>query len=373
MTVYKRGLGAGRLLGVFCVAAALVFGLAASGARADSTAAAAVELNVPSNVGDVAEVGISLDYGDTLPTVIIIYLAFDNMRLAPAQDYYETIPVDSQGNPVRDSDGNVQAVLSAVLPAPEVTAAGKTVDVQHYATLDDNVARGGIGIVVAGLNADPLPKGTILTVAFRVLSGNASHDVVAVNGADAAHPIIIDGHVVSSSASTALGDSIALTVADGSIALGCVRPAAPSGVTASQNQNDRVNIAWTGGAGLEYRVFRSEGTDPLSAQALGDRWTTDTSFEDVTAGTPTVITAPGCFRKGVYETVPYNYWVKSRETADGCESDSSGPAAQGWRSASKAMETVAAAWPPRDPAPWLVFAATVMILAMRARPARRTE
>ncbi len=373
MSGYTGGPGAGRVLGGFCAALAVALGLSAPCATAAGTATATVQLNAPSNVGDVAEVAVSLDYADAVPTVMIIYLAFDNMRLAPAKDYYETIPVDSQGNPVHDADGNVQAVLSAVLPTPEIAAAGKSVDVEYYATLDDNVARGGIGIAVAGLNTDPLPKGTVLKVAFRVLSDNRSSDVVGVYGVDSARPVIIDGRVVSSSASAASGDSIDLTVADGSIALGCVRPAAPSGVTASQDRNDLVNIAWTGAAGLEYRVFRSSGTDPLSAQALGDGWTTDTAFKDVTAEAPTVITSPGCFKKGVYGNVTYNYWVKSRDPASGCGSDASSPAAQGWRVASKAAVAVAAAWPTRDPASWLVPAVAMMILAIRARRTRRFE
>ncbi len=371
MTGYTRRPDSGRLVGGCCIALAAVLGLVAPGAQAAATAT--LELNVPSNVGDVAEMGISLDYGDTAPAVVIVFVAFDNMRLAPATDYFETVPVDSHGNPVRDDDGNVQAVLSSVLPAPEVAAAGKTVDVEYHATFDDNVARGGIGIVVAGINAEPLPKGAILTVAFRVLSGNQSRDVVPVYGVDAGHPVIINGAVVASSASDAQASKIDMAVADGSIALGCDRPVAPTGVTASQNRNDRVDVAWTGGAGLEYRVFRSAGADPLSAQALGDAWTTDTTFQDVTAEAPAVISSPGCFKKGVYRTIPCNYWVKSRNVGGGCVSDASTPAAQGWRAASKAAVAAAAAWPARDPSSWLVFAAVAGIMAVCARRARRCE
>jgi hypothetical protein len=349
---------------------AAALGYAAPGAMAAVTAS--VELNVPSNVGDVAEVGISLDYDGAAPTVMIVYLAFDNMRLAPAKDYYETVPVDAQGNPLRDADGNVQALLSAVSPAPEVAAAGKTVDVEYYAALDDNVGRGGVGIAVAGLNSDPLPKGTVLKVAFRVLNINQSSAVVSVYGVDANRPVIIGGHVVSSSASAASGDGLTVAVTDGSVALGCVRPAAPAAVSASQDKNDRVDITWDGAAGLEYRVFRSTGSDSFAAQALGDGWTTETVFEDVTAGAPAVLTRPGCFKRGVYETVPYYYWVKSRDLSSGCESDASTPAAQGWRTASKAV-VAAAAWPSRDPGAWLVLAVVLGILTMRARRARRAE
>ncbi len=368
MSMMVRGPNARRILAVVLAA---TLGCAVPGAWAAGTATATVEVNAPSNVGDVAEVGINLDYSDVAPTVMIVYLAFDNMRLATAQDYYESIPVDSQGNPVRDGDGNVQATLSAVLSAPEVAAAGKTVSVAYYATLDDNVGRGGIGIVVAGLNTDPLPKGKVLTVAFRVLNNNHNNDVLALYGVDSVHPAIISSHLVASSASASTSESIALTVPDGSIALGCARPGVPSGVTASQNQTDRVDIAWTGTAGLEYRVFRSAGSDPLAAQALGDSWTTATTFEDVTADAATVITSAGCFKKGVYETIPYNYWVKSRDPIGACESDYSSPAAQGWRAS--AAKVIAAAWPPRDPAAWIVFAVAAMILAMRARRARRFE
>jgi hypothetical protein len=368
-----QGSGGGRFMGAYCVALALAFGFAALNAEAAGNAAATVQLNVPSNVGDVAEVAISLDYADSAPTVMFIFLAFDNMRLAPAKDYYETIPVDANGNPVRDGNGNVQPVQSAVLATPEVAAAGKVVDAAYYATLEDNVARGGIGIALAGLNADPLPKGTVLKAAFRVLNDNRSNDVVAVYGVDSARPIILGGRVVVSSASTSMGAPLSLTVADGSIALGCARPAAPSGVTASQNKNDRVDVAWEGAAGLEYRVFRSAGSDPLAAQALGDAWTTETNFEDVTAETPAVLTNPGCFRPGVYDTVQYYYWVKSRDLSSGCESDASSPAVQGWRVAEKAAAVAAAAWPVWDPGSWIVSAVAVMIMAMRARRMRRSE
>ncbi len=371
MTGYAGSPDVGRYFGRFFAVLAVSLWLAAPAAVAAATAT--VELNVPSNVGDVAEVGISLDYSSPAPTVMIIYLSFDNMRLVPARDYYENIPVNSQGDPVRDADGNVQAVLSAVLPASEVAAAGKTVDVEYYATLEDNVARGGIGIAVAGLNTDPMPKGTLLKVAFRVLGGNQSSDVVPVYGVDSLHPVIIDGRVVASSASASSGDNIALTVADGSVALGCVRPAAPTGVVAGQDQTGSVSVSWNGVSGMEYRVFRSATNDPLSAQALGDGWSTKAAFEDVTVAAPTVVTSPGCFKKGVYETVPYYFWVKSRDLSSGCESDASSPAVQGWRGVSKAAVAVAAAWPAVDPGSWLVFAVTVIILAVRARRARRFE
>ncbi len=374
MTGYSGSPDAGRILRISCITLAVALGLAASAAPAAGTATATLEANVPSNVGDVAELGITLDYADPAPTVMFIFLAFDNMRLEPAQDYYETIPVDAHGNPVRDGGGNVQAVLSAVLPSPEVAAAGKTVDVEYYAALDDNAARGGIGIALAGLNSDPLPKGTVLKVALRVLSNNQSSDVVPVYGVDSMHPAVIGGRVAASSASASTGDNIVITVADGSVALGCTRPAAPAGVTASQDQSGSVAVSWTGAAGLEYRVFRSTTDDPLSAQALGDAWTADTAFDDVTAAAPTVVSSPGCFKRGVYETVPYNYWVKSRDLAGGCESDASSPAVQGWRGASKAAVTAAAAaWPPRDPGSWLVLAAALVVLAVRARRTRRSE
>jgi len=363
-----RGLVAVRWLFCVCAAMAACFGLAVPEAVAAATAT--VALNVPSNVGDVAEVGISLDYDGSAPTVMIIYLAFDNMRLAPAADYYETVPVDAQGDPVRDADGNVQAVLSAVSVASAVTAAGKTVQVEYYDALDDNAGRGGIGIALAGLNADPFPKGEVFKVALRVLSNNHSDDVVSVYGVDADHPIILDGHVVSSSASTAEGGNLALAVSDGSVELGCVRPAAPAAVTATQDKTDRVGVSWTGADGLEYRVFRSVTADSLSAQALGDSWTTETAFDDVTAATPTVLTEAGCFKKGSYETVPYYYWVKSRDLATGCESDASTPAAQGWRTAAKAA-VIAAAGPLQDPGSWMVLAAALVIMAVRARRARR--
>lgn len=372
MTGFSNGPRAGRVLGVFCAVLALAFGLAVPVALADATAT--VELNVPSNVGDVAELSISLDYADPAPTVMFIFLAFDNMRLEPAGDYYENIPVDSHGNPVRDGDGNVQAVLSAVSPAPEVAAAGKSVDVAYYDTLEDNVARGGIGIAVVGLNSDPLPRGAMLKVALRVLNENQSHAVIPVYGVDAASPVIIGGHVVSASASSASGDNIAVNVTDGSVALGCERPAAPTSVTASQDKTDRVDIAWNGAEGLEYRVFRSETPDPLTAQALGEGWTTDTFFEDVTVAAPTVVTKPGCFKRGVYETAPSYYWVKSRDLSGGCESDASTPAAEGWRGAAKAATAaVAAAWPAGDPGSWLVMAVALGVLTLRARRPRRTE
>ena len=357
----------GRMWDVFGPVLAVLVALAAPAAFAAATFS--VDAGVPANVGDVAEVGISLDYDGTAPTVAFVFVAFDNARLAPAEDYYETVPVDANGNPIRDGDGNVQAVLSAVWAAPEVSDAGKTVTVEYYDAFDDNAARGGVGIAIAGINSEPLPKGAVLKVALRVLSNNQSNAVIPVLGVDALHPVILDGRPTASSASSVTGESVGLTVVNGSVALGCTRPAAPANVSASQDQKNSVTIAWDGAEGLEYRVFRSTEADPLSAQALGEGWTTENVFDDVTASSPTVLTAPGCFRKGVYEDVPYYYWVKSRDLESGCESDASSPAVQGWRSAAKSM-VAAAAWPPRDPAAWLVPAAAMAFLALRARRKR---
>lgn len=363
----------GRIWDAFGLVLAAFAALAALAAPAAVAAATfTVDTGVPANVGDVAEVGISLNFDGTAPTVAFVFVAFDNARLAPAGDYYELIPVDAGGNPVRDADGNVQAVLSAVWAAPELSEAGKTVTAEYYDAFDDNAARGGVGIALAGINSEPLPQGLVLKVALRVLSNNQNNAVIPVLGVDALHPVILDGRPTASSASSVTGQGVSLTVTNGSVALGCTRPAAPANVIASQDQKNSVSLAWDGAEGLEYRVFRATENDPLAAQALGEGWTTETVFEDVTASSPTVLTAPGCFKKGVYEEVPYYYWVKSRDLQSGCESDASSPAAQGWRSAAKSM-VAAAAWPPRDPAAWLVPAAAMAFLALRARRARRAR
>ena len=310
------------------------------------SAQAQVTLRLPAtvdaNVGDLIEVGVDLDHGDTAPATVVFFVAYEKVRLAPAEACFEVIRRDADGEPVRDENGEVVVTVSSALPAAAVLAAGKAVEVEHLPELSDAPELAATGVVVTGLNDTPLPKGRLLTLGFRVLEANFLNDTITLRALDAGDPLPHAGRLLQSSASAPDGAVLAADAAGGVVALGCARSAAPQGLAVTTDRAAEVKLSWTGAPGMEYRVLRADPAAPNTLTALGDGWTAAALFVDITAPPPEVVKRPVLFCKGRFVPGARLYQVKARPAGGGCESEPS-PAVEGYRAPRRSVVAAAKA------------------------------
>ena len=125
-----------------------------------------------SNIGDAAEVTVSLDSGVADPATIIFFIKFDPLKLEPYADYYEIVST-VLGEPVVDNQGNTVTHLGPMRPEQSVLDAGKGVDVQTHT--------GVVAVSITGLNTAAIPEGTLLTLAFRILGGAQENETLALD------------------------------------------------------------------------------------------------------------------------------------------------------------------------------------------------
>ncbi len=294
------------------------------------------------NVGDTVEILVDIDSGDTQPSTMVIFIAYDPAKIAPVGNAFEFTFTDDNGDPVLDSDGNAITFRSIVRPEAALTGRNKAIDTE---VLDEGV----LGIAIQGGTAR-IPDGPLLTATFRVLDAASPNDQLALDGVNESAPIPVTNEqgevsVVFSSAAASIDNgqggqqtvSIPVTHADGIVTVGCQPVAAtPQNVTASEGRPDAVVISWDAVAtvGAEYRVFRSSDQDLDNAVPLGSGWSPSTFFTDITAQAP-AMTGTGCSCNANPEVIRYFYWVRAR-TPQGCEGDFSDPPVSGYRGAAKA-------------------------------------
>lgn len=324
--------------GFAAAALAAVFAVFSAGAQ--------VTLRLPAtldaNVGDLVEVGVDLDYGGTAPAAVVFFVAYEKARLAPAEACFEVIQRGADGEPVRDEKGEVVAALSSVLPAPAVLAAQKAVEVEHFPGLSESPDLAATGVVVAGINDTPLPKGRVFTLGFRVLEANFLNDTITLRALDAGDPLPHAGRLLQSSASAPDGAVLAADAVGGVVALGCARSAAPQGLAVTTDRAAEVKLSWTGAPGMEYRVLRADPAAPNTLTALGDGWTAAALFVDITAPPPEVVKRPVLFCKGRFVPGARLYQVKARPAGGGCESEPA-PAVEGYRAPRRSVVAAAKA------------------------------
>jgi len=327
------------------------------------------------NPGDMVEVGVELVAGELLPESFGLFIAYDPEALAPVEDAYEIVARDEfTGEPLLDGEGNTIADLSLIRLSDGVTGADKTGTFQTY------LEQGAAGMLVHGLNQNPIPAGPLLTMAFQILPSVPDGSMTDVMGVDEAAQVHVpDGaggaaQLISSFTRTVPlegggTDVVLLTYSfeDTAVIVGCIPAAAPGGVSATQNRSDRVEIAWNAVAGenIEYRVFRATSNNPASASPIGEAWQTGTTFSDITALVPEII--PGeCLMPEQINEVHYFYWVRARSEV-GCESALSAPPAEGFR-VQAAKQALASLWPSaRGAGALLVYGLLAVALAFAGR------
>lgn len=289
------------------------------------------------NPGDTVEVSVELVAGDVLPETFALFLAYDPAALVPLPQAYEIVARNEfTGEPILDRQGNTVAALSLVRLDSAVSAAGKNATFEIYPN------PGAIGVLVHGLNQNPIPAGPLFTVAFRILESvedGSMTDILGVDPESEVHVPDGQGGVVrlESSFSRTVPDSetevelLSFGFENTAVLVGCAPPAAPTGVTATTNRSDAVVVSWNAvaGANIEYRVFRFTSDSAVSAQPLGEAWQTGTTFNDITARVPEIVPAD-CAMPDTVNEVRYFYWVKAR-SQEGCESPFSASPAQGHR------------------------------------------
>jgi len=291
------------------------------------------------NPGDMVEVSVELVADSVFPESFALFLAYDPESLVPVPDAYEIIARDEfTGDPILDGQGNTIADFSLIRLAQGVSDADKTAAFQVYPD------PGAVGVLVHGLNQNPIPAGPLMTLAFRILSTAPDASLTDVLGVDEAAQVHVpDGsngvaQLISSFSRTVPTnnggtDVVEMTYGfeDTAVVIGCIPAAAPTGVTATQNRSDSVALSWNAVSGdsIEYRVFRSTTNTVASAVPIGEQWQSGTTFNDITARVPE--TVPGeCLMPDMVSEVHYFYWVRARSEV-GCESALSTPSVEGFR------------------------------------------
>lgn len=299
-----------------------------------ATCAASVNLTIgegSANIGNTAEVAVNLTGGGTAVSALVVALRYDPAKLAPFEQYYEFTQTDVTGQPLRDNLGNLITTTSSVRPGAAVQSVDRLFQSETH-------EEGVLAVAIWG-DTRAVPEGTLMTVAFRVLSGAAQNEVLPVAGVVRAAPVTVTvtegGAPEAIYSSAAGGDAVAsaeVAFTEGAVRVGCTPAAAVANVAASQDRPEAVEVTWSAVSGAEYRVYRSAQADAGEALPLGDQWIRDTSFLDMTAPAAVQTSAGGCFGGARYEPVPQYYWVMTRTIDYQCESNLTGAPVQGWRS-----------------------------------------
>ena len=294
------------------------------------------------NPGGSVEIPVTLDNGGAAPSTLVLFIAYDPLKLAPYMDYYQHIRTGPGGQIIYDANNNALTDPSPLSMTDALSSLGVNIQAEVH-------AQGVIGIILFQSTA-VLPDGLLFKLAFRVLDGAAANEEILLDGISTEDPILIGGVPAASSASTSDAERLNVSMLNGRVFTGCTPPAIPGNVIASQGRPDAVEVTWSAIAApyTQYRVYRSDSNDPGPASPLGDGWQFSTSFVDFSAKAPVPETQSLCCRPAVYREQRHYYWVKAR-TAGGCESSFSAPAAAGYRGLAKmstAMQsTVAAVFP----------------------------
>ncbi len=298
------------------------------------------------------EVSVQITPSGLAPSSMVLFFAFDAELLAPDSNYYETIARDALGDVLRDEDGEALVSRSAVKASPELALAGKTLEVQLY-------AEGVIGVAISGINDEAIPSGTLFTVGFKTQPGiNTSLNTV-IRGITPDASVVVtnpntgeDETAFSSAAALDNGTEVPLNLAffGGTMLFSCPGTTpTPTSLSASSDDAEAVNVSWSSGSALEYRVYRADSNSFASAQPIGAGWQLSRTFSDFSAAAPVEGGPAGCFGQGGFSAVNQFYWVIARD-ANGCESTVAGPV-QGARAPESAKSLEAAMAPAGD---WLV-------------------
>ncbi len=280
-------------------------------------------------VGDIVEVPVTIESGASLPSIVILFIEFDDTLLEyRSARLGESVPEDKILETFLD-DGEGESLAS-------------------------------LSLIAFGFDQVVIGDGTLFVIEFEVLDGGVS-GVVPLVAAD-------------SSATTPGPDitNIVVIAHDGGIDLSCTTLDTPGNLNASSNRSDGVFLSWNAVDGAaEYRVFRGPGnaTSPEEAAPITD-WISATEFLDSSAPRAMTADAFGC----AVEAVTVRYWVRARER-ELCESNYGGPAS-GERAAPAAKATPASTIPVENAALnfLALFAAPLFFLLKRrnAAPVRKT-
>jgi len=290
------------------------------------------------NPGCTVEVPIELYESTFAPTTMILWIGYDPAQLTPEEDYYEIVVRDAQGDPVEDSLGNVVTERSGVRADFSLADTGKTMTTAYHPEA------GAIAMSILGLGATQaaIPDGPLVTVAFRMNAAVSPGATATILGHDSENPVIVEEAERRSSASDAEG-AITVTMRDGGVNAGCPAPDLPTNLTASQGGTDGVLLTWdaVNVSNVTYRVYRADSADLGSALPLGEEWTSDTAFLDITAEQGDMVGPDACNGGSALAGSIYHYWVASRSPFR-CEQPPAGDSVTGYRGGGKALTAVSA-------------------------------
>ena len=296
------------------------------------------------NVGDTAEIAVSLVSTTDSPVTLTILVGYDPLKVAPSTEFFEFAVRDfSTGLPIEDVDGNVITRTSAVRLESRLEDLGKVVETE--------IEEGGfVNLVLSGLNDIEISDGLLFTVAFEVLAGSAENETAVLDGVASDMPVFLGGREFASAGATMMAERIIVNIIDGGIMVGCTAAETPVGLAVGGTNAETVELSWDAvlDPNAEYRVFRNDVPLLDSALPIGEGWQTATFFSDITAPVAEVLGPAGCLGFPLVTVVPQFYWVKSRTSETGCESGFGDSPVEGFRSAKKIVvgSVSASAFPP---------------------------
>ncbi|HOQ89712.1 MAG TPA: hypothetical protein PLX03_06190 [Candidatus Hydrogenedentes bacterium] len=347
---------------VITVGVSLILVMAGSGADV----VVSLENGVPASPGATSEVSVSLDWtDDTPPSTLILGIGYDRTKVTPDAAWFEVIQRNRSGQPIREPDGTVRVNRQPVMPAAQLQEAGKSLDFNVIDAVEIPDGEGALLVAIAG-GKDPIPRGAMLTLAFRAAAD--LYGTVTLRGLDTDHPAFYgDNPPLVSSAADSSGNGLFIVVQQGSLSVnGCVPASAAMNVSATTDRRDGVMVTWTPETGMEYRVFRRAGSDGAYLP-LGTEWVQGGSFLDESAPWPAG--AGGCLSSNLPPVVS-SYQVVARDRVARCPVVPSGEGVQGSRAVGSLFSMLFSCGKRLVGAgqePPVVLAAPVILLIMRRR------
>lgn len=316
------------------------------------------------NPGDTIEVRLDLVADEVLPESMTLFIAYDPTILSPVDNAFEIVVRNPlSGEPILDNEGNTVFETTPV----RLESAPRDAQKQILTVLHE--AQGVVAMGIQGLNENTIGEGPLVTIAFEVAADAEEGVTTEVYGVIEGEEVLLpDDNGGVSAFSTAVVRTVAGAAVyvtydfeDVLVPIGCVPPAAPGGITATQNLNESVELTWSAVAGdnIEYRVYRSTTNSAASAAPIGEEWRTQATFSDITALLPQTTAGEGCNAPEVTTEVHYFYWVKAR-SEEGCESPLSATSAEGFRTGTAA----------RFAAMGSAFAGLLLLFVLSGMPAR---
>lgn len=268
---------------------------------------------------DTETVSVSLFQSaiDTLPSTLVLLLTFDSAKAEPI------------ALAASKTDRWSKQTAPHVRLAPAHQADGVRAEAAFHKGVEADATLSCFVIVVyqpGGMR--PLQPGALLSFSLRFEPWDSGEENFWITPVTPDKPLVLNGNAIASSAAALNGRPLSISMEPFVVGVHCRPPDAPQRVRASLRYRDYIMVTWQQpemAGDLEYRVYRSSGTDVATAVPAHDGWRKELSYEDTLKNVNDNDISPGC----ACTENAYYYWVRARDGLSGCESAFSAPAARG--------------------------------------------